>query len=133
MHPSPCGKTGFTALTQQYWLEQAKPEHANTQLGRQEWFSIDSAGNRPRPMSVLLSFAAPTPCALVLMHAASSCRVSIALLFLLRGGRMRDALVGAHAAAEYCRRLTRHMGSTMSYLGKHPCSCQETDSLHYKP
>ena len=78
LQPSPCRKTGFTAHHTATCEQQAKPEHANTQLGRQEWFSMDSAGNGPRPMSMLLSFAAPTPCALVLMHAASSCTVSIA-------------------------------------------------------
>ena len=34
---------------------------------------MESAGYRPRPRSVLLLLAAPEPCALALMMAASSC------------------------------------------------------------
>ena len=37
------------------------------------------------------------------------------------------------AAAEIWQALTRHMRSTVAYLGKHTCSCQETGRLHYKP
>ena len=43
------------------------------QLGLQEWLSMESAGYRPRPRSVLLLLAAPEPCALAFMTAASSC------------------------------------------------------------
>ena len=49
------------------------PQLAKTQLGRQEWLSIESAGYTPSALSVLEVFAAPTPCALLLMMAARSC------------------------------------------------------------
>lgn len=37
------------------------PQLAKTQLGRQEWLSMESAGYSPSALSVLVLFAAPTP------------------------------------------------------------------------
>jgi len=82
---------------------------------------MDSAGKRPTPRSVFAPLAAPTPCAFVLMHAASACGARSCMRSVRRRGcvhgvRPRTPGMGsswqcADGRTEALPKLCLHQGS----------------------